>query len=93
MACQPEISTETLSQNNSNKIRSVERNVSFIGELLGLAFLILYFYCMCMGALPACMSVATHTCNAHRIEKRVSEPHELELKMIVNCHVAAEDEP
>lgn len=46
-----------------------------------------------MGALPACMSVATHTCNAHRIEKRVSEPHELELKMIVNCHVAAEDEP
>lgn len=42
----------------------------------------IYFYFICMGVLPSCMSVP-RACGAREDQKRVSGPLELELEMIV----------
>lgn len=47
------------------------------------------FFIMCMIALPACMQVAPVSCSTQGDQKRASDPLELELWSVVNCHVGA----
>lgn len=42
----------------------------------------LFFSFVCMGVLPGCMCV-------HAEDKKTSDPLDLELQMVVSCHVDA----
>lgn len=52
------------------------------GLFLNILVIHLFFIFVCMGILPECMCV-------HTEDKKTSDPLDLELQMIVSCHVDA----
>lgn len=50
-----------------------------------------YFYLICMNILPAMSVCAPHAWSALRGQRRVSEPLEQELQVVVSSHVCAEN--
>lgn len=44
---------------------------------------------MCMSILPACVYVVPHACSAHGDQKVIIDTLELELQMVVSCHLGA----
>jgi hypothetical protein len=56
---------------------------------MGAKVILFLFYFMHLGVLPTYMSVY-HVHNAHRgVQKRISDPLELQLQRAASCHVGA----
>lgn len=57
------------------------------------SFFFLRVYFTCLGVLPAFYVCAPHVCSDHGCQGRTSDPPELELQMVVGCHVVLGTNP